>query len=124
GPIALGVDVSTKQTTVATSDLAGRVLNKEQFATDPSAEKMIEKILACTHSLIKKERKIEGIGVSLPGLVDPETGNAIFIPHFKWRDWDIAERLKAATGLPVNIDNDANAVALAELWFGRPEIRE
>ncbi|HYJ47404.1 MAG TPA: ROK family protein, partial [Pyrinomonadaceae bacterium] len=74
--------------------------------------------------LIKRGKGVEAVGVSLPGLVEPETGNAIFIPSFKWRDWDIAERLKAATGLPVKVDNDANAAALAELWFGRPEIRE
>ena len=30
----------------------------------------------------------------------------------------------AATGLAVTIDNDANAVALAELWFGRPEVSD
>jgi predicted NBD/HSP70 family sugar kinase len=124
GSIAVGVDVSIKQTVVATSDLAGRVLDKETFKTEPSSEKTLRKIIDCTKRLIKKEKGIEAIGVSLPGLVDPETGNAIFIPHFKWRDWDIAEKLKAATGLPVKVDNDANAAALAELWFGRPEIRE
>jgi predicted NBD/HSP70 family sugar kinase len=124
GPIALGVDIGTKQTRVAISDLAGRVLDQEQFKTNPSAEKTLEKILDCVHELIKREKGIEGIGVSVPGMVEPETGNVIFIPHFRWRDWDIAEQLKAATALPVKIDNDANAAALAELWFGRPEIRE
>ncbi len=41
-----------------------------------------------------------------------------------WRNVPIAETLTRATSLPVSIDNDANAAALAELWFGRPEIRE
>ena len=41
-----------------------------------------------------------------------------------WRDWTLAEELFKATGLPVRVDNDANAASLAELWFGRPEIRE
>src|SRR5918912_1298022 len=123
-PIAVGVDVGTTRTVVAISDLAGRVLSEEEFRTDPSAEKTLEKIVDCTSRLIKKKKEIEAIGVSLPGLVDPETGNAIFIPYFKWRDWDMAGELEAATGLPVKVDNDANAAALAELWFGRPEIRE
>src|SRR5215218_9360185 len=43
GPIALGIDLRIKQTVVATSDLAGRVLDKENFKTSPSAEKTIEK---------------------------------------------------------------------------------
>jgi predicted NBD/HSP70 family sugar kinase len=124
GPIALGIDMGTKQTMIATSDLAGRVIDRESFKTDPDAEKTLEKILDCARRLIKKGKGTEAIGVSVPGLVEPERGNVIFIPQFRWRDWDVAKRLKQATGLPVQIDNDANATALAELWFGRPEIRE
>ena len=56
--------------------------------------------------------------------MDPETGRAHFIPHFKWRNWDIVGEMEESIGLPVTVDNDANAAALAELWFGRPEIRE
>jgi predicted NBD/HSP70 family sugar kinase len=124
GPIAIGVDLSTKGTAVAVSDLAGRVLAEETFPTDTSAEKTLKRIVECVGRLVKKEKGVEAVGVSLPGLVEPETGNAIFIPHYRWRDWDVAGRLQAATGLPVKADNDANAVALAELWFGRPEVRE
>src|SRR6185437_14762694 len=67
---------------------------------------------------------IEGVGVSLPGLVDPSTGTALYIPYFLWRDLPISEKISNAVGLPVVIDNDANAVALAELWFGRPEVND
>ena len=81
-------------------------------------------MIDCLQRFIHKQKGIEGIGISLPGLIDPETGNALFIPHFKWRDWPVADQVKAATGLPVKVDNDANAAALAELWLGRPEIRE
>ena len=124
GPIALGVDISTKQTMLATSDIAGRVIDRESFQTDADADATLEKILECAGRLIKRGKGVEGVGVSVPGLVEPERGNVIFIPHYRWRDWDVAKRIKQATGLPVRIDNDANATALAELWFGRPEIRE
>jgi predicted NBD/HSP70 family sugar kinase len=67
---------------------------------------------------------IEGVGVSLPGLVDPSTGTALYIPYFPWRDLPVSELISTAIGLPVVIDNDANAVALAELWFGRPEVND
>jgi predicted NBD/HSP70 family sugar kinase len=122
--IAIGVDVGTTRTVVATSDLAGRVLEQEEFKTDPNAKKTLTRINSCLREFIKKERGIEGIGISLPGLVDPKTGMASFIPQFKWHDWAIAEEVQDASGLPVSVDNDANAAALAELWFGRPEIRE
>lgn len=124
GPIALGIDISTKLTMLATSDIAGRIIDRESFQTDPDADATLAKILDCANRLIKRGKGIEAIGVSVPGLVEPERSHVIFIPHYKWRDWDVAKRIKQATGLPVRIDNDANAVALAELWFGRPEIRE
>jgi len=122
GPIAVGVDLGTDRTLVATSDLAGRVLKIEEFATDESSKQTTIKIIDSVRRFIG-QGGIEGIGISLPGLVDPETGNALFIPHFKWRDWAVADQVKAATGLSVKVDNDANAAALAELWLGRPEIR-
>jgi predicted NBD/HSP70 family sugar kinase len=71
---------------------------------------------------LRCEPGIEAIGISLPGLVDPETGEAIFVPYFKWRDWPVAAQLHAATRRTVLVDNDANAAALAELWLVRPEI--
>lgn len=125
GAIAAGVAINPDFTTVACSDLAGRVLVQRQFPTDRDHEltiaKAIEGIQEC---LNQKGGAIESIGVSLPGLVDPSTGVAIYIPYFKWRDLPIAQKISSVTGLPVTIDNDANAVALAELWFGRPEVTD
>ena len=121
--VAMGVDVGTTRTIVATSDLAGRVLHQEKFDTDPDADKTTGLIIDHAVALLNKGgNAIEGIGVSLPGLVDPD-GSKSYVPHFQWRDWPLARDLGAATGLPVSIENDANAAALAELWFGRPEIR-
>lgn len=122
--VAIGVDLGTKRTIVAASDLVGRVLEQETFETDPDAKKTTREIVDRARRLIKNNNgTIEGIGLSLPGLVDPE-GKELFIPTFKWRDLPLAKEISSATGLPVTMDNDANAAAQAELWFGRPEIRE
>ena len=123
GPIALGVSITPTCTTVAVSDLAGRVIDQEEFLTD--ADKTLNEVIAVAREFTTRYKgSIEGIGVSLPGLVDPSTGNALYIPYFLWRDLPISEMISNAVGLPVVIDNDANAVALAELWFGRPEIHD
>src|SRR4051812_20056261 len=120
--VAIGVDLGTRRTIVATSDLSGRVLEQEEFRTDADARKTIARIIECARRFIAKNgATIEGVGISLPGLVDQETGRASFIPHFKWRDLEIAKEIREALGLAVTADNDANAAALAELWFGRPE---
>ena len=124
GCIAIGVDIGTAKTTVATGDLVGRVLRREVFPTDSDREKTFRSISDVIQEFIKSEPAIEGVGISVPGLVDSETGTALFIPHFKWRDWAIADELRLVTGMPVSVDNDANAAALAELWLGRPEIRD
>src|SRR5205085_2703002 len=126
GPVAIGVAVGTVQTIVATSDLGGRVLEQEEFPTARNSDELLRRVVGSIRKLMRGKIRgsIEGIGVSLPGLVDHETGNALFIPYFKWRDWGVKRAVEEATGLPVVVDNDANAAALAELWFGRPEIRE
>jgi predicted NBD/HSP70 family sugar kinase len=122
GPIAIGVDLGTAETVVATGDLVGRILKRESFPTKPNVDDSFKQIQECVQGFLSREPGIEAIGISLPGLVDPETGAAIFVPYFKWRDWPVAAQLHAATGRSVLVDNDANAAALAELWLVRPEI--
>src|SRR5215475_3720466 len=61
-PVAIGVDVGTAMTTIATSDLAGRVLWQEQFETEPDADTTIQNIITRTSVLAKKTKTIEGIG--------------------------------------------------------------
>ena len=124
GCMAIGIDVGTVRTTVAVADLVGRIVKRETFETDANVETTFRRIVAAIQKFITNEPTIEGIGVSIPGLVDPESGTALFVPHFKWRDWTLATDLHEIIGLPVRVDNDANAAALAELWLGRPEIRD
>ena len=126
GAIAIGVDIAPSYTTIATSDLAGRVLEREELPNVSRPDEMAARIIAAVTKLAADDagERIAGVGVSLPGLVDTDTGRAIYIPYFKWRDWAIAEEIEAATGLKTIVDNDANAAALAELWFGRPEVSD
>jgi predicted NBD/HSP70 family sugar kinase len=123
--IAIGVAITPSCTTVATSDLAGRIIEQKEFPTDPDPDKTLQQVIALVREFsVKNNGSIEAVGVSLPGLVDPSTGTAVYVPYFKWRDIPIAKTISTAFGLPVMIDNDANAVALAELWFGRPEVSD
>src|ERR671912_183581 len=125
GAAAVGIDITPTHTTVASCDLAGSVLEREVFETHRDFEKTIRRAVSAATRLVgKSPGKIEGVGVSLPGLVDPSTGRLIYVPYFNWRDLDVGRRIGVATGLKVAVDNDANAAALAELWFGRAEVSE
>lgn len=124
-PVAIGVDLTPRRTTVAVADLLGNILEKESFPTSPDADKMTARIIRGVNLYRTKYSDDElEVGMSLPGITDHAGGVALYIPYFGWSEWDIAARIKEATGLTVNIDNDANAIALAELWFGREKIRK
>ena len=62
---------------------------------------------------------LAGIGVSSPGPLDPRTGVVINPPNLPcWRNFPLAEHVRAAYKLPVRVDNDANAAGLAEALWG------
>ena len=62
-----------------------------------------------------------GIGVSLPGLVDNQSGKFLLSVVLPWRDVPVVTLLEKATNLPVIIDNSARCSALAEIWHGKAQ---
>lgn len=124
-PIAIGVDVTPQKTTVAIADLAGQVLEKEIFATSANMTFMTTQILEkVTYFGGKYPESDFEVGISVPGIADYTLGKVLYIPYFNWHDWDIAAEITEKTGFPATIENDANAIALAELWFGDEKIRK
>jgi len=124
-PVAIGVDVTPQKTTIAIADLAGQVLEKETFPTSANMGFMTDQIIEKVSAFVAKypESELE-VGISVPGIADQTLGKVLYIPYFNWRDWKIAARITESTGLPATIENDANAIALAELWFGHDKIRK
>jgi len=62
---------------------------------------------------------VEGIGISMPGLIDTDKGICISSEPFKFANGhNIAEELKAMCGVPATVENDANCAALAEIKSG------
>ena len=124
-PVALGIDLTPRTTTIAVADLAGTVLEQETFSTSPNLDFMTERIIERVSTLAEKYREFDlEIGMSVPGLVDQALGRVLYVPYFNWRDWDICPRIESETDLKITIENDANAIALAELWFGHEMIRK
>lgn len=124
--VAIGVDITPRKTNIAVADLTGKVLELMSFPTSPDVRLIDQQILQGVARLADKYGREEDlkIGVSVPGIADQTVGKIRYVPYFQWRDWDICEQLARETGLRVTVENDANATALAELWFGREEIRK
>lgn len=124
-PVAIGIDLTPRTTTIALADLGGNILEKETLSTSPDVQFMTAQIIDRLNRLTNSNgnRGLE-IGFSVPGLVDPQSGRIFHIPYFDWRNWDICSRIEAATGSRVSVENDANATALAELWFGHEKVRK
>lgn len=123
-PVAVGIDITPRLTTIALADMGGKILEKEGFETVSEINEMTELILEKVSKIARKFHKHDlEIGISVPGITDYITGQVLYIPYFQWRSWNIRSKLAKKTGLNVTIENDANATALAELWFGSKKIR-
>jgi glucokinase len=65
-------------------------------------------------------RKVLGIGVGVPGVIDPKNGVALHYEHIRgWSDVPLVARLRGRFKVPVFLENNIRSMALAELWFGQ-----
>jgi predicted NBD/HSP70 family sugar kinase len=116
----IGINLRPVRTDLALADLSGRFLAQQSIPTGENPKEFIADLTARLRTLIKSHPHLEyeGIGISVPGRVDPQTQRLIFAPNLSWGEVDLKTPLENATGLAVEIENAASACALTELWFG------
>lgn len=119
--VMLVADVHPRQAIVAVVDLNGHFLSRDVVAIAADPQRATESIIRSMLHMREKHagKSFEGVGISLPGRVDPETQTLIFAPNLKWTNFDIRGPVEKATGLKVEVDNAANAWLLSEMWFGK-----
>ena len=117
----IGINVRPTNTTIALADLNAKFIAHEMFPTDADPNIFIKDLTERLTSFIKQHPNIflEGVGISMPGRVDSVSQKLVFAPNLGWRDVDLQTPLRRATGLLIEIENAANACALAEIWFDR-----
>jgi predicted NBD/HSP70 family sugar kinase len=110
----LAVLVDTKGVVVADGRVALR-----SHATDVVLDQAADVVQKLLGKLGASRERLAGIGLCMPGAVDWRSGLCKLSPFFGWQDVAVARMLHDRVGVPVSIDNDVNALAVAESLFGR-----
>lgn len=121
----LGLEMQYLKGHAVLIDLGGRMLHKEIVDYEKGEAPFEDKFKDVYERLRKKIRRLGlpllGIGLGLPGLVDPFAGKIIKSTFLKLEEYDFAEGVQSSIPVPVLIDNDANCCALAEMTAHRSE---
>ena len=114
----IGLDIGGTKISGGVIDQFGTILaqgRRDTPALDPAA--IIAEAASLTREL-SLEHKIDAVGVACAAFIDRSGSVVYFSPNLAWRDEPLKARLESALGLPVTIENDANAAAWGEFRFG------
>lgn len=120
--LVIAVDVRFSKTYLMLCDFSGRQVALEAHDTIFAVPEFIKDLSARIRRMLKTygvRATCEGVGVAVPGMVDQRTGLILNAPTLGWRQVDLRDKLAAATGMPVQIENSGRACALAQLWLER-----
>lgn len=124
--VVLAADLDTRHARAAVLDLAGTVLAERTgdlvIADGPVV--VLDRLADWFRDLLAESggAELAGIGVSVPGPVEFDTGRAIRPPIMPgWDEYPIGAQLGRLFGVPVLVDNDANAMAFGEQAAGYPD---
>jgi predicted NBD/HSP70 family sugar kinase len=123
---AVGVDIHTQETRVSLGGLNGRILDSAFFRTPSDPVETLEAVSERIETLLASAGswRIEGIGVSVRGLVNSREG---IVEHGSDRHWikvPVREYLQSRLRLPVYVENNVRAAAYAEYHYGSPDVRD
>lgn len=124
GGSIVGVEINAGYVSIILTNFTAQTLWQRHvtFPEDTSQER----VLALTEELIEEALRAGrahgltplGIGLGAPGLVDTATGTLIFAPNLNWRQVPFREMWGKRFGVPLYVDNDGNAAAVGEYYFG------
>ncbi len=123
-----GVDLGGTNVRIALSDLEHpeKLLchRIEKTPVDGGPEAFLEIVSngvdACLEEMGATRQSLAGLGATIPGITDARKGIALLVTNLPgWDNYPIRAALEAKIGVPVEVDNDVNAAALGEFWYGQ-----
>jgi glucokinase-like ROK family protein len=124
GGCAVGVEIGVDFISVVLTDFVAQILWRQRISSDPEdgQDVIVERAEAIVRAALEigKDRGLRslGIGVGVPGLVDVQQGSLVFAPNLHWRDVPLRQMWTQRFNLSVFVENEANAAALGEYYFG------
>lgn len=118
-----GIDIGGTKTSVAIAKPHETIEARETFptSTDVSAQEVMKKALATLDDLAKQNNgRMTAIGIGCAGPIDFEAGAFLVPPNLppSWHHFSIRSFVEQESGLPVVVENDANAAAVGEHLYG------
>ncbi|MGH7145664.1 MAG: ROK family protein [Planctomycetota bacterium] len=119
-PTVIGIDLGGTNISAARADFKGRILASVKIPAQArlGADRVLANLIQAARAV--QDDSVAAVGLGSPGLIDPVRGLTPY-PAFNipgWQNFPVRDRLAAALGLPVALDNDANLAALGEAWLG------
>jgi glucokinase len=116
--LTVGVDVGGTKIAAGVVDEDGKLLTSTRRVTPATDTRLVLEGIADAVRELRSAHEITGVGVGAAGFVDVGRAKVLFAPNLAWRDEDLQTALNAQLGVPVVVENDANAAAWAESRFG------
>ena len=119
----LAIDVGGTKVEAALIDPRGKIFVTERRAmvVERSAADGLRSVREAVDAVLVRatRSKVKAIGVSVPGWVDAEKGKVLQTANLPcWRNYPLAATLRDIYGIPVRLENDANAAGAAEAVWG------
>lgn len=114
----VGIQLNAERNLIIMTDLNGNLLSEQQIPSGAMTPRQLGDALAKFLRGVE-DKRVGAIGLALSGLVDAENGYCIWSRALDWNNVPIARQLAERFSLPVFIENDANAMAMAALVFGQ-----
>ena len=115
--LAIGVDIGGTKVAAGVVDEDGGVLALVRRPTPGDVAGTEDAIAGCVAELADRY-DVVAVGIGAAGWIANDRATVLFSPHLAWRDEPLRESLIGRIGLPVTVENDANAAAWAEYRFG------
>jgi len=117
-PLAIGVDIGGTKVAAGVVDDQGAVIDRTRRSTPGTDVRATEATIAAVVKELAGRHEISAVGIGAAGWIANDRATVLFSPHLAWRNEPLRDALNAAVGVPVVVENDANAAAWAEYRFG------